>query len=153
MGDLGLVGGLHLCGVRRASVVPLQRAEYSASQRLISFGLPIPAAAEMIASIVLMYYFLGGEGAPSKHVTLLLVIYGLAGLMVSGFHYFSFKNSDLRKRHPFWILVSAFILITLIIAEPQIMFFTIIPVIYLIGPSLMVFDDGQTPAGEERGDG
>ena len=38
-------------------------------------GLPIPAAAEMIASIVLMYYFLGGEGAPNKHITLLLVIY------------------------------------------------------------------------------
>ena len=28
-----------------------------------------------------------------------------------------------------------------------------IPVIYLIGTSLMVFDGGQTPTGEERGDG
>jgi CDP-diacylglycerol--serine O-phosphatidyltransferase len=99
-------------------------------------GLPIPAAAEMIASIVLMYYFLGGEGAPNKHVTLLLVIYGLAGLMVSGFPYFSLKNSALRKKHPFWMLVSGCILITLIIAEPQIMFFMIFLLYTLSGPLL-----------------
>jgi CDP-diacylglycerol--serine O-phosphatidyltransferase len=99
-------------------------------------GLPIPAAAQMIASIVLLYYKLGGEGAPNKHVILLLVIYGLAGLMVSSFHYLSLKNSDLRKRHPFWMLVLGFILITLIIAEPQIMFFTIFLLYTLSGPFL-----------------
>jgi CDP-diacylglycerol---serine O-phosphatidyltransferase len=99
-------------------------------------GLPIPAAAEMIAAIVVMYYFLGGEGAANKHVTLLLVIYGLSGLMVSGFPYFSLKNSALRKRHPFWMLVSGFILITLVIAEPQIMFFMIFLLYTLSGPLL-----------------
>jgi CDP-diacylglycerol--serine O-phosphatidyltransferase len=99
-------------------------------------GLPIPAAAEMIASIVIMYYFLGGEGSPSKHLTLLLVIYGLAVLMVSSFPYFSLKNSDLRKRHPFWMLVSGIILITLVIAEPQIMFFMIFLLYTLSGPLL-----------------
>jgi CDP-diacylglycerol--serine O-phosphatidyltransferase len=99
-------------------------------------GLPIPAAAEMIASIVVMYYFLGGGGSPSKHLTLLLVIYGLAVLMVSSFPYFSLKNSDLRKRHPFWMLVSGIILITLVIAEPQIMFFMIFLLYTLSGPLL-----------------
>jgi CDP-diacylglycerol--serine O-phosphatidyltransferase len=99
-------------------------------------GLPIPAAAEMIASIVVMYYFLGGEGSPSKHITLLLVIYGLAVLMISGFPYFSLKNRDLRKRHPFWMLVSGVILITLVIAEPQIMFFMIFLLYTLSGPLL-----------------
>jgi CDP-diacylglycerol--serine O-phosphatidyltransferase len=99
-------------------------------------GLPIPAAAEMIAAIVVMYYFIGGEGSQSKHLTLLLVIYGLAVLMVSGFPYFSLKNSDLRKRHPFWMLVSSFILITLVIAEPQIMFFMIFLLYTLSGPLL-----------------
>src|SRR5919106_2487021 len=99
-------------------------------------GLPIPAAAEMIAAIVVMYYFLGGEGSQSKHVPLLLVIYGLAVLMVSGFPYFSLKNSDLRERHPFWMLVSSFILITLVIAEPQIMFFMIFLLYTLSAPLL-----------------
>lgn len=99
-------------------------------------GLPIPAAAEMIAAIVIMYYYLGGEGSPSKHLTLLLVIYGLAVLMVSSFPYFSLKNSDLRKRHPFWMLVSGVVLITLFIAEPQIMFFMIFLSYTLSGPLL-----------------
>jgi len=99
-------------------------------------GLPIPAAAEMIASVVLMYYFLGGEGATNKHIILLLVIYLLAGLMVSNFQYFSLKQLNLKKRHPFWILVSAIIFIKLTIAEPQIMFFTVFLLYTLSGPLL-----------------
>ena len=122
-----------VCGALRLSRFNVQS---TAPAKGYFVGLPIPAAAEMIASIVLMYYFLGGEGAPNKHVTLLLVIYGLAGLMVSSFHYFSLKNSDLRKRHPFWMLVSGFILITWFIAEPQIMFFLIFLLYTLSGPLL-----------------
>ncbi|TMA07568.1 MAG: CDP-diacylglycerol--serine O-phosphatidyltransferase [Deltaproteobacteria bacterium] len=99
-------------------------------------GLPIPGAAEMIAAIVLMYYFLGGEGATNKQVILLLVIYLLAGLMVSNFEYFSTKQLDLKKRHPFWILVSAILLIKLFIAEPQIMFFVVFLLYTLSGPLL-----------------
>ncbi|MGH7772364.1 MAG: CDP-diacylglycerol--serine O-phosphatidyltransferase [Candidatus Binatia bacterium] len=99
-------------------------------------GLPIPAAAEMIAAIVLMYYFLDGEGATNRQAILLLVIYLLAGLMVSNFRYFSFKQFDLKKRHPFWILVSAIIFIKLTIAEPQIMFFTVFLLYTLSGPLL-----------------
>jgi CDP-diacylglycerol---serine O-phosphatidyltransferase len=99
-------------------------------------GLPIPGAAEMIAAIVLMYYFLGGEGATNKQVILLLVIYLLAGLMVSNFEYFSTKQLDLKKRHPFWILVSAILFIKLFIAEPQIMFFLVFLLYTLSGPLL-----------------
>jgi CDP-diacylglycerol--serine O-phosphatidyltransferase len=99
-------------------------------------GLPIPAAAEMIAATVLMYYFLGGEGAANKQVILLLVIYLLAGLMVSNFQYLSFKQMVLKKRHPFWILVTAIVLIKLTIAEPQIMFFSSFLLYTLSGPLL-----------------
>lgn len=116
-------------------------------------GLPIPAAAEMIAATVLMYYFLGGEGATNKQVILLLVIYILAGLMVSNFQYFSLKQLDLRKRHPFWILLSAILLIKLTIAEPQIMFFTAFLLYTLSGPLLWCVTlykrrrDGRATAG------
>jgi CDP-diacylglycerol---serine O-phosphatidyltransferase len=122
-----------VCGALRLSRFNVQSAGPAKGYFV---GLPIPAAAEMIASIVVMYYFLGGEGFPSKHLTLLLVIYGLAVLMVSSFPYFSLKNSDLRKRHPFWMLVSGIILITLVIAEPQIMFFMIFLLYTLSGPLL-----------------
>jgi len=99
-------------------------------------GLPIPAAADMISAIVLMYYFLGGEGATNKQIILLLVIYLLAGLMVSNFQYFSLKQLDLKKRHPFWLLVSAILLIKLTIVMPQIMFFTVFLLYTLSGPLL-----------------
>jgi CDP-diacylglycerol--serine O-phosphatidyltransferase len=104
-------------------------------------GLPIPGAAEMIAAIVLMYYFLDGEETTEKWVILFrdasfLVIYLLAGLMVSNFKYFSLKQVNLKKRHPFWILVSAIIFIKLTIAVPQIMFFTVFLLYTLSGPLL-----------------
>jgi len=105
-------------------------------ERSYFVGLPVPGAAEMIAATVLMYYFLGGEGAANKRVILLLVIYLLAGLMVSNFRYFSFKQLNLKKRHPFWLLVSAILFIKLTIVEPQIMFFTVFLLYTLSGPLL-----------------
>lgn len=122
-----------VCGALRLSRFNVQSRGIPKSHFV---GLPIPAAAQTITSTVLMYYFLGGEGAPNRHVTSLLVIYGLAALMVSNFHYFSLKNTDLRKRHPIGRLVFGIILITLIIAEPQIMFFTIVLLYTLSGPLL-----------------
>lgn len=118
----------------------LRLARYNVQARNVEkshfVGLPIPAAAEMIAATVVLYYFLGGEGAANKEIILLLVIYVLAGLMVSNFHYFSLKQVNLRKRHPLWLLVSGILLIKLIIGEPQIMFFTIVLLYTLSGPLL-----------------
>jgi CDP-diacylglycerol--serine O-phosphatidyltransferase len=67
---------------------------------------------------------------------LLLVIYGLAALMVSGFPYFSPKNADLRKRFPIWILVFGIILIKVIVMTPQVMFFSLVLLYTLSGPLL-----------------
>src|SRR4029077_12701001 len=67
-------GGLRLArlNVRIASV-----------EKRSFIGLPIPAAADVIAATVLLYYWLGGEGAAGKHILMLLVIFAVAGLMVS----------------------------------------------------------------------
>jgi len=122
-----------VCGALRLSRFNVQALGVSKSHFV---GLPIPAAAQMITSTVILYYFLGGEGAPNRHLTLLLVIYGLAALMVSNIPYLSLKNADVKRRHPIWMLVSGFILITLIIAQKQIMFFTIVLLYTLSGPLL-----------------
>ena len=122
-----------VCGALRLSRFNVQ-AGTSAKGHFI--GLPIPAAAEMITSTIFLYYYLGGEGAPNKQVTLLLVIYGLALLMVSGFPYFSLKNTDLRKRFPIWILVFGIILIKVVIMAPQVMFFGSFLLYTLSGPLL-----------------
>ncbi|HYD48651.1 MAG TPA: CDP-diacylglycerol--serine O-phosphatidyltransferase, partial [Terriglobales bacterium] len=55
-------------------------AQYDNAEKRHFIGLPIPAAAEVIASLVLLYYFAGGEGEPHKRVTLLLTTYALAAL-------------------------------------------------------------------------
>ena len=125
-----------VCGALRLSRFNVQSLGVSKSHFV---GLPIPAAAQMITSTVILYYFLDGEGSPSRHLTLLLVIYGLAVLMVSNIPYFSLKNNDVKRRHPIWMLVSGFILITLIIAQRQIMFFTIVLLYTLSGPLLWCF--------------
>ncbi len=122
-----------VCGALRLSRFNVQ-AQGASKKYFV--GLPIPAAAQMITSSVILYYYLGGAGAPNRHLTFLLVIYGLAALMVSNVPYFSLKNHDFKKRHPDWVLVSGLILITLIIAQRQIMFFTIVLLYTLSGPLL-----------------
>jgi CDP-diacylglycerol--serine O-phosphatidyltransferase len=126
-----------VCGALRLSRFNVQ-AQLVSKNHFV--GLPIPAAAQMITSTVLMHYYLGGAGSPSRHLTLLLVIYGLAALMVSNIPYFSLKNNDLRKRHPIWMLVSGIILITLFIAERHLMFFTVVLLYTLSGPLLWCFN-------------
>lgn len=86
-------------------------------------GLPIPAGANMIAATVLLYYYLGGQGAAHKQVLMLAVIYGVAALMVSEFRYFSFKEFHLHRRHPFPVLLGLILLIMLTIGAPEPMLF------------------------------
>jgi len=108
------------CGALRLARFNVQ---YDNVEKRHFIGLPIPAAADVVASTVLLYYYLGGEGATSKHVILLLIIYALACLMVSNVRFFSFKETSLYRRQPFWLLVGAIILIKLVIAAPQPMLF------------------------------
>jgi CDP-diacylglycerol---serine O-phosphatidyltransferase len=97
-------------------------------------GMPIPAAADTICSTVLLYFFFGGEGATNKHIILLLLIYALAALMVSEVPYYSFKEIRWRSRQPFWYLIGAIILLKLVIAQPQLVFFTAMYGYLISGP-------------------
>lgn len=108
------------CGALRLARFNVQ---YDNAEKRHFVGLPIPAAAEVIASTVLLYCYLGGEGVTHKHALLLLVTYVLAGLMVSNLKYFSFKETELYRRQPFWMLVAVIVVLKLLIAEPQIMLF------------------------------
>ncbi len=97
-------------------------------------GLPIPAAADMIVATVLLYYFFGGEGATHKHIILLLLIYSLAGLMVSEVPYYSFKDVHWHNRQPFWLLIAIIVAFKLVIAEPQLALFSSISLYLVSGP-------------------
>lgn len=99
-------------------------------------GLPIPAAAAMIAATVLLYFHLGGEGETHKRITLLLLVYSLAGFMVSSIPYYSFKDVPWRRRQPFWLLIALVVGINLVVAEPAIVLFTGISAYVVSGPLL-----------------
>jgi CDP-diacylglycerol--serine O-phosphatidyltransferase len=96
-------------------------------------GLPIPAAAFMIATTVLLLYRFGGTGT-TKHVTILIMIYVLSFLMVSTIKYYSFKQMELFKKMKFNMLVVVVLLFIVIAAEPSIACFLIILCYVLSGP-------------------
>jgi CDP-diacylglycerol---serine O-phosphatidyltransferase len=101
-------------------------------------GLPIPAAAGMVASCVLLFYYLGGSGTIKK-ASILLLIYVLAFLMVSNIRFYSFKDPELVKRQPFGILVLTIFIIIIIIARPELMLFAMAFGYMISGPIGFVF--------------
>ena len=119
------------CGALRLARFNVQ---YDVSEKRHFHGLPIPAAAEVIASAVLVYYYFGGDGPTNTHFLLLVVTYALAGLMVSNVEYFSFKETELYRRQPFWILIAVIIVLKLLIAEPQLMLFAACSLYAASGP-------------------
>jgi CDP-diacylglycerol--serine O-phosphatidyltransferase len=119
-----------VCGALRLARFNVQ-VNTVESRRFV--GLPIPAAAGMVASCVLFFYYLGGSGTIRK-VSVVLLIYVLAYLMVSNHSYNSFKDPELVKRQPFSFLVVAIILVIVIVAQPEIMLFAIASLYVASGP-------------------
>src|SRR5438093_5629487 len=101
-------------------------------------GLPIPGAADVIAATVLLYYYFGGEGETNKHISMLLVIFAMAGLMVSEIRYYSFKEIRFHHRHPFPVLLGMILLIALLIGAPEPTLFAGIMSYALSGPAVLV---------------
>lgn len=101
-------------------------------------GLPIPAAAFLIATAIL---FMDSVEAFSENRALIFIvmIYGLSFLMVSTIPYPSFKKVDLKKQKPFNILVGI-ILSSLVIAyRPKITLFFLIILYIFTGPGVAIY--------------
>ncbi len=119
-----------ICGALRLARFNVQVATVE-SRRFI--GMPIPAAACIVATCVLLFYELGGTGTV-KMVSMVMLVFLLAFLMVSNVKYLSLKDPELFKRQPFIMLVLAIILLIVIVAKPEIMLF-LIGMAYLVsGP-------------------
>lgn len=130
----GLAAGLFaVCGALRLARFNVQAV---GAEKSHFTGLPIPAAAGMIAATIFIYYLLGAESGGGKQFVFLFALYLLAGLMVSNFRYFSLKQQHLKKRSPFRILLSAVLVLILTIAMWQIMLFSGLVLYTLSGPLL-----------------
>jgi len=96
-------------------------------------GLPIPAAASMIALIILLYLRLVETGWV-KDIVILVMIYVLAFLMVSNIRYFSFKELKLGRRKPFNIFIFVVLSMIVIVLEPVIVLFVVVLAYVFSGP-------------------
>ncbi|SEA07870.1 CDP-diacylglycerol--serine O-phosphatidyltransferase [Desulfuromusa kysingii] len=119
-----------ICGALRLARFNVQVSTVE-SRRFV--GMPIPAAACIVATCVLLFYELGGTGT-IKMVSMVFLVFLLAFLLVSNIEYLSLKDPDLFKRQPFVLLVVAIMLLIVIVAKPQIMLFLIGIAYLLSGP-------------------
>lgn len=119
-----------VCGALRLARFNVQVSTVE-SKRFV--GLPIPAAASMVASTVLLFNHFGWPSS-YKRLAILALIYLLAFLMVSSVKYYSFKDPELIKRQPFGFLVLAVVLLIIVAAEPAVMVFVIMLCYVLSGP-------------------
>lgn len=102
-------------------------------------GLPIPGAALVIASSVIFYYELAGEGTTLKEYFVLILTFYLAFMMVSNIKFNSFKDMDPIKRKPFSVLTLVILVSILIAAKHELVLFVLFfgyslsgPVFYLL---------------------
>lgn len=102
-------------------------------------GMPIPAAACIVATCVLLFFELGGTGT-IKMFSVVLLVFLLAFLMVSNVKYFSLKDPDLFKRQPFMMLVLAIMSVIVIVARPEVMLFVIGMAYLASGPISYLFN-------------
>lgn len=96
-------------------------------------GLPIPGAASVVATSVLLYYKLGGSGH-FEHGGVLGGVFVLSLFMVSSIKYYSFKDLNFFARQPFKSFVLIVLILVLVAAEPQIMIFTFTAGYSISGP-------------------
>lgn len=83
-------------------------------------GLPIPAAAACIASLVLISPSVSSRFAS---IMILLIVYALSLLMVSKFRFRSFKDVDWKQKRPLGTLFFIVILMIVLLHEPETMLF------------------------------
>jgi CDP-diacylglycerol--serine O-phosphatidyltransferase len=124
-----------ICGALRLARFNVQKDRVDAK---FFNGLPIPAAACFIASLILFTSAVGGI-TESKPIIIIFMIYLLSFLMVSTVNYLSFKEVNIRHRKPFNVLVSIILIFTVIAYKPQVMLFIIMLSYILSGPAVTFY--------------
>lgn len=108
-----------ICGAMRLARFNVQ-AETAKTSDFI--GLPIPAAAILLASEVLLHNRFWDNQIGSS-IAVMISAYILAFLMVSNIRYWSLKELHYKKRRPFSLLVASSLYLFVLISEPQLVIF------------------------------
>jgi len=105
-------------------------------------GLPIPAAASVVATGILLYDYWGGKGRFTS-IFILLGVFCLALLMISNIKYYSFKKVNFFSKKPFMSFFFMVCLMIVTIVEPQIVIFSFAAGYTLSGPFWLLVKLGQ----------
>ncbi|MBF0506964.1 MAG: CDP-diacylglycerol--serine O-phosphatidyltransferase [Nitrospirae bacterium] len=80
-------------------------------------GMPIPAAATILSSIIIFYYEFW-EGMPQKNAFFPVITIVLSLLMVSTLKHHGLKEIDFREKKPFWFLVIFVLILFVLLIHP-----------------------------------
>jgi CDP-diacylglycerol--serine O-phosphatidyltransferase len=119
-----------LCGALRLARFNVQVAEKTPNRFT---GLPIPAAAGLVASYVI-FALTVPKAASLNPVVIALAVYVLAGCMVSSFRYRSFKKLILWRRKPFGVFLGALFALYIFVLIPEVALFGVFLAYSLSGP-------------------
>ncbi|MGB5684984.1 MAG: CDP-diacylglycerol--serine O-phosphatidyltransferase [Candidatus Electrothrix sp.] len=101
-------------------------------------GLPCPAAAGAIATMVMFFRYLGATDTV-KHFSILLLVYLLSYLMISTHRYLSFKKTRIPREKRFQAVVGMMLVLTLLATEPPITLFATALLYALSGLALELY--------------
>ncbi|QIT56037.1 CDP-diacylglycerol--serine O-phosphatidyltransferase [Aquisalimonas sp. 2447] len=113
-------------------------------------GLPSPAAAAGLASMVWFGASTGFDGSSAKIIALLVTV-ATGLLMVSNFRYYSFKEFDFRYRVPFIVLVVLVLIIAFASIHPPLVLFLAFLTYAVSGPALTLIQRRRQRAVGRRG--
>jgi len=123
-----------ICGALRLARFNVQAMGV---QKFTFTGLPIPAAAGVLASMVLVGRHLYGDFHPvdtDRPLVIMLAVYALAFLMVSNFRYCSFKRFHLKRSRSWHYLGVGAFTITVVALIPDVSLFLMFFAYALSGP-------------------
>jgi CDP-diacylglycerol--serine O-phosphatidyltransferase len=114
------------------------------SDRRYFVGLPIPAAAGMVASVMLL---LGNDQLERwQGAAIAAGTYIVAVLMVTTFRYYSFKEIDFARRHRTGVLLLVVLGVLVVATHPQWFLFLLFSVYVLSGPTRPLWTRRREPA-------
>ncbi len=138
-GRLGLMASFLFmaCGALRLARFNVQAATSSKKHFI---GLPIPAAACSLATLVLFTEYVPEQYMHTVLPTFTLVlVYVLSFFMVSTIRFYSFKEISTFKAHPFSWMVTAILVFSLVASRPKVLGFLIFLGYLISGPLYTLF--------------
>jgi CDP-diacylglycerol--serine O-phosphatidyltransferase len=128
-----------LCGALRLARYNIQ---IGIIESKVFNGLPIPAAASVVATTVIFFDYAGVEGK-FHDPSMLFFVTVLSILMVSNIKYYSFKDLKLLARKPFMTFFSVILLLIIVLAIPEIVAFVALLGYAISGPIWWLAKFGQ----------